>query len=111
MVKKYPQSSPKEIIDVSPSDDETQSINIVDQTGYPVLTFDADDYREYVQDMDLTEKQEQELLQALWSIIVQFVDLGFGIESVQRATLATPCSRPSDVSQEETNKSVVEECS
>lgn len=85
MVKKYPQTPPKEIIDESLSDDETQGIQIVDGAGYPVLTFDADDYRDYVRDMNLTEEQENELLRTLWSIIVQFVDLGFGIESVGRA--------------------------
>lgn len=44
MVMEHP-NSPKEIIDESPCDDETQGIQIVDRTGYPVLTFDADDYR------------------------------------------------------------------
>ena len=91
-----PPKSPKEIIDESPCDDETQGIQIVDRTGYPVLTFDADDYREYVQEMNLSDSQEQELLGALWSIIVQFVDLGFGIEPVQRAKSITSKPCPDD---------------
>lgn len=82
---KNPSHIPKEMIDASPSDDETQAIQIVDSTGFPVMTFDADDYRDYVRDMNLSEDQETELLRTLWSIIVQFVDLGFGIESVGRA--------------------------
>lgn len=84
MVKNAPHI-PKEMIDASPSDDETQAIQIVDSTGFPVLTFNADEYRDYVRDMNLSEEQETELLRTLWSIIVQFVDLGFGIESVGRA--------------------------
>lgn len=63
---------------------ETQSLRIVDRTGEPVLALDADAYRQYVEDFDLSEDQENELLQAIWTIIVQFVDLGFGIESVQQ---------------------------
>lgn len=103
MVKESPHPH-KVIIDESPSDDETQGIQIVDRTGYPVLTFDADDYREYVQDMNLSDSQEQELLGALWSIIVQFVDLGFGIEPVQRAKSITPCLCPDDGSTKEDNQ-------
>lgn len=96
-----PPKSPKEIIDESPCDDETQGIQIVDRTGYPVLTFDADDYREYVQDMNLSDSQEQELLGALWSIIVQFVDLGFEIEPVQRTKSITSNPCPDDRSTNE----------
>ena len=88
MVKKYPQLSPKEIIDASPSDDETQGLQFVDGAGFPVLTFDADDYREHVRDMGLSESQEDELLQALWSIVVGFVDLGYGIKTKNRLEMA-----------------------
>lgn len=86
MVKKSPpQNHSKQTIDASPSDDETQGIRIVDRAGRPALTLNVDDYRHYVEDMDLSCEQEEELLQTLWTIIVQFVDLGFGIEPVQQA--------------------------
>lgn len=107
MVNKYPNHPTEEIIDESPSVDETQSIQIVDRTGYPVLTFDADDYRDYVQDMGLGESQEQELLGTLWSIIVQFVDLGFGIEPVQRAKSNIPCSSEDKASTDGSRETVV----
>ena len=83
----HDQSSPTDqlTIDVSPSDDETQGIQVVDRAGRPALTLNVDDYRQYVEDMDLNGEQEEELLQTLWTIIVSFVDLGFGIDTVQQA--------------------------
>ncbi len=86
MVEKYPQSPTKEIVDESPSHDETQGIQVVDRAGRPALILNVDDYRQYVEALNLSEEQEQELLETLWTIIVSFVDLGFGIEPVQQAT-------------------------
>lgn len=44
----------------------------------------VDEYREYLDEFELTEEQKLELLQTLWWIMVSFVDIGFGIDSVQR---------------------------
>jgi len=46
--------------------------------------FDAAKYQEYIKDFDLPEEQQRELLQTLWWIMVAFVDLGFGVDSVQQ---------------------------
>lgn len=81
----FPLNEREQSVDVSPSDDETQGIQVVDRAGRPALTLNVDDYRHYVEDMGLSPEQEQELLEALWTIIVSFVDLGFGIEPVQQA--------------------------
>ncbi len=86
MVEEYPHYPDKVIVDESPSLDETQGIQVVDRAGRPALTLNVDDYRQYVEALNLSEEQEQELLQTLWTIIVSFVDLGFGIEPVQQAT-------------------------
>lgn len=51
----------------------------------PALTFDSQEYREFVADSDLSESQQQELLAALWEIIVGFVDLGFNLHPIQHA--------------------------
>ena len=98
MVEKYPQPSNTEIVDASPPQDETQGLQVVDPAGRPALTLNVDDYRQYVEDMGLSEEQEQELLETLWTIIVQFVDLGFGIEPVQQviAEGARRASIPND---------------
>ncbi len=50
----------------------------------PTLTLDVAFYESYLEDGDLSEEQKRELLEALWSIIVSFVDLGFGIHPLQQ---------------------------
>jgi hypothetical protein len=45
------------------------------------LKLDPDDYRE--DSSELTKEQENELLQALWHIMSTFVDIGWGVDSVQ----------------------------
>ena len=59
------------------------------------LTLDVDRYQKYLDDADLSEAQKQEVLEALWSIIVSFVDLGFGVHPVQHA-----CGQPSEIASE-----------
>lgn len=51
---------------------------------FPALHFDPAEYQRFVEDSDLTPAQQRELLEALWVIIVGFVDLGFGIHPVQQ---------------------------
>ncbi|MCC0007710.1 MAG: hypothetical protein H6876_06245 [Hyphomicrobiaceae bacterium] len=51
----------------------------------PKLKIDWRVYEEYLADADIPEDQKKELIEALWGIIVSFVDLGFGIESAQAA--------------------------
>lgn len=42
--------------------------------------FDPVDYVQYLDGMDLTDKEAKEILMTLWNMMVQFVDLGFQIE-------------------------------
>lgn len=51
----------------------------------PTLTVDVEKYRSLLDEADMTEEQKEEFLQALWSIIVSFVELGFGVHPVQAA--------------------------
>lgn len=46
-------------------------------------TCDISKYREHIKDLDLSEDEETELLENLWGIMSTFVDLGFGVDSVQ----------------------------
>ena len=52
----------------------------------PSLTIDYDLYQHYLDDSDLTDEQKREFLDVLWSIIVSFVDLGFGVHPLQQTT-------------------------
>jgi hypothetical protein len=71
--------------------------------GCGTLPFDARKYQPYFQDMDLSESQRAEVLQILWSVMVTFVDLGFGVDSV-RLALPQPKDGPreTDVAAEKT---------
>lgn len=54
-------------------------------SSLPKLTFNPDDYADYVADLELTPEQQRELLEAMWALIVAFVDVGFGIHPIQHA--------------------------
>ena len=45
-----------------------------------VLTLDVDLYQGYLDDPELSTQQREEMLQALWTAICCFVDLGYKIE-------------------------------
>ncbi len=51
----------------------------------PSLTIDYELYWHYLDNSDLTDEQKREFLDALWSIIVSFVDLGFAVHPLQQA--------------------------
>ncbi|MEL7106257.1 MAG: hypothetical protein AAGM21_10080 [Pseudomonadota bacterium] len=48
---------------------------------YPSLTLDWEAYAAMLEDCDATPEQQRELIEALWSIVVAFVDLGFDVQS------------------------------
>ena len=49
----------------------------------PALTLDVALYEQYLEGEDLTDAEKHQFLEALWTIVVQFVDLGFGIHPLQ----------------------------
>jgi len=51
----------------------------------PEVTVNFANYREFLAEMDMTEAQKEEFLQALWDIVTGFVELGFGTHPVQEA--------------------------
>lgn len=51
----------------------------------PSLAIDLDKYQAYLDGSGLTPAQKEDFLRALWSIMVAFVDLGFGVHPVQQA--------------------------
>lgn len=49
------------------------------------LRFDFEKYRHFVEDESLTEAEARALLEAIWTIICGFVDLGFGLDPALHA--------------------------
>lgn len=54
-----------------------------DSTPDLPITFHPKDYYSYIEDLDLNEDQKNELLQMLWNIMATFVDIGWGVDTVQ----------------------------
>jgi len=52
---------------------------------YPALEFNPEEFAHFIEDFDLSDAEKREYLDMIWSIIVSFVDLGFGIHPVQQA--------------------------
>jgi len=68
----------------------------IDKTAKPgstshfkALTINYELYEKYLEDSDLTETQKRQFLDALWSIIVSFADLGFGVHPLQQVSSDT----------------------
>ena len=56
------------------------------ETAPPSLTIDWDAYLPFFEDEDISDEHKRELIEALWSIMVSFVDLGFGVHPVQQVS-------------------------
>lgn len=54
------------------------------ETAPPSLTIDWDAYLPFFEDENISEEDKHALIEALWSITVSFVDLGFGVHPVQQ---------------------------
>lgn len=54
-------------------------------TGRRALEIDWKRYEAYLAEADLSEAEKRQFLEALWSIVVAFVDLGFEVHPVQIA--------------------------
>ena len=50
--------------------------------GQSHFEFNPDEYRHYLEGEGLSPEQEEELLSILWTIIVQFAQMGFGIDPI-----------------------------
>ena len=54
-----------------------------DHSTKPTLKVDVEKYQSYLDGSDLSDAQKEEFLQSLWSIIVSFVELGYGVHPLQ----------------------------
>ncbi len=49
------------------------------------LTIDVEHYQAYLDDMDIPDEKKRELVETIYSIVMQFVELGFGITTTHQA--------------------------
>lgn len=61
---------------------KTKEIDATSAPAKPSLGIDAEYYQSFLDDYDIPDAQKRELIEALWAIIVQFIDLGFGVHPI-----------------------------
>ena len=66
-----------------------------------IITVDYERYAPLLDDPDLTEEQKREFLQTLWSIVCEFVALGFEVHPAQQAQKA--CGKAQECGPEPTS--------
>ncbi len=66
-----------------PDGQEADSVGVAD-TRLPSLTIDYDLYARFLEDSGMSDAQKKEFIETLWSVIVSFVDLGFGMHPLQQ---------------------------
>lgn len=54
-----------------------------DASARPVVTVDVEKYQSWLDESDFSDEQKEEFLQSLWSIVVSFVEHGFGVHPLQ----------------------------
>ena len=65
------------------STDHTDLSGRFDTSAKRVITVDVEKYQHFLDGSDMTDAQKEEYLQTLWSIIMNFVELGFGVHPLQ----------------------------
>lgn len=69
---------------------ENKPANLTSARKRTALTLDVDYYQAFLDDTELPDHKKQELIEALWSIVIGFVDLGFGIHPLQQRKHSEP---------------------
>lgn len=54
-----------------------------DASARPIIGVDVEKYQAYLDSAAMTDAQKEEFLQAMWAIIVSFVEMGFGVHPLQ----------------------------
>ena len=49
------------------------------------IQFDAKEFAHFLAESDWSEDQKLEYIQTIWTIVLQFIDMGFGIHPLQQA--------------------------
>lgn len=54
-----------------------------DASTKPIITVDTEKYAAFLDEAEMTDAEKEKFLQALWEIIVSFVEFGFGVHPLQ----------------------------
>ena len=73
---------------------EIEEDNCVNNEKSPNLSIDWQLYADALDQSDLTDNEKREFIETLWYIVVSFVDLGFGIDSVSHVIDSQSRSEP-----------------
>ncbi len=60
-------------------------MNDDENDNFKTINIDYACYKYYLENSELSDAQKREFLDTLWSIIVGFVDLGFGVHPLQQS--------------------------
>lgn len=77
----------------------------------PTLELDWEVYAQALEGSNLSDDEKRELIEIMWSIVVSFVDLGYGVHPVQQAceqVLTIPKNDDADVVSSPHNQSTSE---
>tara|TARA_R110002049_G_scaffold299134_1_gene489238 strand:+ start:3966 stop:4325 length:360 start_codon:yes stop_codon:yes gene_type:complete len=58
-----------------------------------VLTVDVERYQSYLDGLDVSDERKEEFLRAMFSIVMTFVELGFGVSPTQQVQGPEPCGK------------------
>ena len=64
----------------------------------PTLMIDCERYDKYLDESDLSDAEKREFLEAFWSMVVSFVDLGIGVHPLQQVTDNT-CEQQAEIAK------------
>ena len=66
-------------------DNTSKFIETFSTAARPTLSIDTTKYQNYLDGANLTPEQKDEFLRSMWSIVVTFVELGYGVHPLQEA--------------------------
>lgn len=79
--------------DVNGQEAETAIRKAFDAAAKPVVTLDVERYQHFLDNSGMNPEEKRDFLEALWSVIVTFVDLGFGVHPLQEVCGQEVCGQ------------------
>lgn len=83
--------------DLNSADRTTAISETFTASAQRVITVDVARYDEYLRDSGMSPEQKEEFLRAMLSIVLTFVELGFGVHPLQQVGELEPCGKDEKV--------------